>query len=53
MPREASEPYVRAIARTLARTDHPMWWFENYPTVIYRRIKEIRDETTRPIQTKA
>lgn len=36
------EPFVRNLARTLAATDRPMWWFENYPDRIYRQIRNER-----------
>lgn len=49
MTREASEPYVRAIARTMARSKYPLAWFENYPTNIFTTIKEIRKG--KPIET--
>jgi hypothetical protein len=52
MTREASEPYVRAIARTMARSKYPLAWFENYPTEIFRLVKQIRNNHEEPIQTQ-
>jgi hypothetical protein len=38
------EPYVRDIARTMARSNYPLAWFENYPTNIFDLIRKYRDE---------
>lgn len=43
----SEEPYVRAIARTMARSKYPLAWFENYPTNIFTTIKEYVRETIR------
>lgn len=44
MTREASEPYVRAIARTMARSKYPLAWFEGYPSELFGKIKQLRRE---------
>lgn len=44
MQREDSEPYVRDIARTMAKSRYPLAWFENYPSAIYQLIKTLRNE---------
>jgi hypothetical protein len=30
------------VARTLDRSKYPLAWFENCPSVIYERIKQLR-----------
>ena len=49
------EPFVRDIARTLAGTDRPTWWFENYPKRIYEQIKNERrnHENQEPVRAQA
>ena len=51
----SEEPYVRDIARTMAGTDRPTWWFENYPKIIYEQIKNERrnHENQEPVRAQA
>ena len=31
-----------AIARTMARSEYPLSWFEGYPRVLFEKIKQLR-----------
>ena len=41
------EPYVRDIARTMARSKYPLAWFEAYPSELFEKIKQLREEYRR------
>ena len=32
-----------AIARTMARSEYPLSWFEGYPRVLFEKIKRLRE----------
>jgi hypothetical protein len=51
----SDEPYVHAIARTMARSKYPLAWFENYPKRIYEQIKNERrnHENQEPVRAQA
>lgn len=46
-PEMSEEPYVRAIARTMARSEYPLAWFEGYPSELFEKIKQLREEYRR------
>ena len=43
-PEMSEEPYVRDIARTMARSKYPLEWFEGYPSELFGEIKQLRRE---------
>ena len=32
-----------AIARTMARSEYPLSWFEGYPSELFGKIKQLRE----------
>ena len=43
MSKRNEERYEDAIARTAARSEYPLAWFEAYPRVLFEKIKRLRE----------
>ena len=46
MIRSNEERWEDSIARTMARSEYPLAWFEGYPRVLFEKIKQYRDWET-------
>jgi len=44
MIRSNEERWEDSIARTMARSEYPLAWFEGYPRVLFEKIKQLRED---------